>query len=287
MLTYTGDDPLSADSWTKSPSPVFQGTDEVFSPGHNTFFKSPDGTEDWIVYHANDSASGGCDMNRTPASRNSPGTAMARPTLAARCPSTRTWLSPREKVSRRPHRADRAHRLNGIEGAGSGGAVGRQVQIMINREDERERVPGLPARNRAHPLYGSFAPTGRPWPSRTSQMSRTATGTTRRHNLTFPWVPEYGTVGPRAVDPEMIGWAYISNKGQAPSSEIDRSLLGKSGRLYWARDFSAPNGLAYDARSVLELGRPRLALVSQVRTEAAEGRQFRRIALHLSRGIGR
>ena len=66
LLTYTGGDPLLTNSWTKSSGPVFQGTDEVFSPGHNTFFKSPDGTEDWIVYHANSSASGSCDMNRTP-----------------------------------------------------------------------------------------------------------------------------------------------------------------------------------------------------------------------------
>lgn len=66
MLTYTGNDPLDTGSWTKSPAPVFQGIDQVFSPGHNTFFKSPDGTEDWIVYHANDSSSGSCDMNRTP-----------------------------------------------------------------------------------------------------------------------------------------------------------------------------------------------------------------------------
>jgi len=66
MLTYTGSDPLSTSSWTKSATPVFQGANGVYSPGHNTFFKSPDGAEDWIVYHANDSASGGCDMNRTP-----------------------------------------------------------------------------------------------------------------------------------------------------------------------------------------------------------------------------
>jgi len=65
MLTYTGGDPLQSDSWSKSPTPVFQGTDEAFSPGHNTFFKSPDGSQDWIVYHANDSASGACDMQRT------------------------------------------------------------------------------------------------------------------------------------------------------------------------------------------------------------------------------
>ncbi|MEV4631018.1 family 43 glycosylhydrolase [Micromonospora sp. NPDC049523] len=36
-----------------------------FAPGHNGFFTSPDGTESWIVYHANDSAGGGCDMNRS------------------------------------------------------------------------------------------------------------------------------------------------------------------------------------------------------------------------------
>jgi GH43 family beta-xylosidase len=67
MLTYNGGDPLSAESWDKNPEPVFQRSDEngVFAPGHNGFFKSPDGTEDWIVYHANDSAAYGCDGRRT------------------------------------------------------------------------------------------------------------------------------------------------------------------------------------------------------------------------------
>ncbi|NGY64681.1 family 43 glycosylhydrolase [Lentzea sp. NEAU-D13] len=67
LLTLTGSDPLNRAHWTKSPNPVFQRNDGngVFAPGHNGFFKSPDGTEDWIVYHANDSASGGCDMNRS------------------------------------------------------------------------------------------------------------------------------------------------------------------------------------------------------------------------------
>ncbi|WP_184815743.1 family 43 glycosylhydrolase [Actinophytocola algeriensis] len=67
LLTLTGSDPLNRSHWTKSPNPVFQRNDanSVFAPGHNGFFKSPDGTEDWIVYHANDSASGGCDMNRS------------------------------------------------------------------------------------------------------------------------------------------------------------------------------------------------------------------------------
>jgi GH43 family beta-xylosidase len=67
MLTYNGGDPLSAESWVKTPEPVFQRSDEngVFAPGHNGFFQSPDGTEDWIVYHANDSAEYGCDGRRS------------------------------------------------------------------------------------------------------------------------------------------------------------------------------------------------------------------------------
>lgn len=67
ILTYNGGDPLQQSSWVKSPNPVFQRSNAngVYAPGHNGFFKSPDGTEDWIVYHANNSASGGCDMNRT------------------------------------------------------------------------------------------------------------------------------------------------------------------------------------------------------------------------------
>lgn len=67
MLTLTGSDPMNPRSWTRSPNPVFQRSDAngVFGPGHNGFFTSPDGTENWIVYHANDSVGGGCDMNRS------------------------------------------------------------------------------------------------------------------------------------------------------------------------------------------------------------------------------
>lgn len=67
LLTYNGGDPLSSSSWVKSPQPVFQrsNANSVFGPGHHSFFTSPDGTEDWIAYHANASTSGGCDINRT------------------------------------------------------------------------------------------------------------------------------------------------------------------------------------------------------------------------------
>jgi GH43 family beta-xylosidase len=52
-LTYNGTGSLlSASSWTKASQPVFQATSEVTGTGHASFTKSPDGSEDWIVYHA-------------------------------------------------------------------------------------------------------------------------------------------------------------------------------------------------------------------------------------------
>lgn len=55
-------------SWEKSPQPVFKKSDanKVFAPGHNSFFKSPDGKEDWILYHANDKEGEGCGDVRSP-----------------------------------------------------------------------------------------------------------------------------------------------------------------------------------------------------------------------------
>ena len=67
ILTYNGGDPLSSSSWVKSSTPVFQRNNAagVYGPGHNGFFTSPDGTEDWIVYHATTNAAGNCDLNRS------------------------------------------------------------------------------------------------------------------------------------------------------------------------------------------------------------------------------
>lgn len=56
LLTNESGNLLDPGAWTKSPVPVFHrysGPDgQVFGPGHNGFFKSPDGSEDWIIYHA-------------------------------------------------------------------------------------------------------------------------------------------------------------------------------------------------------------------------------------------
>lgn len=63
-----GGDPLNASDWTKTPTPVFtqNAASMAYGPGHNSFFKSPDGTQDWILYHANCSAGQGCGDVRNP-----------------------------------------------------------------------------------------------------------------------------------------------------------------------------------------------------------------------------
>lgn len=68
LLELTGDDPLSPQNWKKHPLPIFSRNIEhsVYAPGHNSFFKSPDGTEDWILYHANDQSGQGCGDKRSP-----------------------------------------------------------------------------------------------------------------------------------------------------------------------------------------------------------------------------
>ena len=61
-------DLLDARSWKKSPKPVFTQNKEnsVYAPGHNSFFQSPDGKQDWIIYHANPTPGCGCGGKRSP-----------------------------------------------------------------------------------------------------------------------------------------------------------------------------------------------------------------------------
>ncbi|KAF2183755.1 glycoside hydrolase family 43 protein [Zopfia rhizophila CBS 207.26] len=59
-----GADPLVAKSWVKNPQPIFTSANGLYGPGHNGFFKSPDGNEDWNVFHANRKVDGGCDGGR-------------------------------------------------------------------------------------------------------------------------------------------------------------------------------------------------------------------------------
>lgn len=69
MLTASdAADPLLPASWRKSPQPVFaqNPANRAYATGHNSFFKSVDGREDWLIYHANSSPNEGCFDRRNP-----------------------------------------------------------------------------------------------------------------------------------------------------------------------------------------------------------------------------
>lgn len=71
LLALAGSDPLDPRAWHKQRDPLFgpyDGPDgRVYTPGHNSFTRSPDGREDWLVYHARDEppdSSGGNGFGR-------------------------------------------------------------------------------------------------------------------------------------------------------------------------------------------------------------------------------
>ncbi len=53
LLTLTGEDPLDENAWRKLERPILSKSDTVFGPGHCSFTTSPDGSQTWVVYHAN------------------------------------------------------------------------------------------------------------------------------------------------------------------------------------------------------------------------------------------
>ncbi|MGA8029212.1 MAG: glycoside hydrolase family 43 protein [Bryobacteraceae bacterium] len=59
---------LKPESWKKTAHPVFSESPEAqaYGTGHNAFFQSPDGKQDWILYHANPETNQGCGGHRSP-----------------------------------------------------------------------------------------------------------------------------------------------------------------------------------------------------------------------------
>lgn len=63
-LKLTGSNILEQSSWEKCEEPLMEKDmeySEIIAPGHNSIFKSPDGSEDWICYHAAKKSGSGRD----------------------------------------------------------------------------------------------------------------------------------------------------------------------------------------------------------------------------------
>lgn len=52
IIAEIGDDLMDPGSWTKLDEPIFSSANGVYGPGHHSLTTSPDGTEDWIIYHS-------------------------------------------------------------------------------------------------------------------------------------------------------------------------------------------------------------------------------------------
>jgi GH43 family beta-xylosidase len=69
MLTLTNPGNVTAaSSWSKAQNPVFVRNDAAgaYGPGFpGAFFKSPDGSEDWLLYHAKPNSGSGCGSDRS------------------------------------------------------------------------------------------------------------------------------------------------------------------------------------------------------------------------------
>ncbi|MEK5033331.1 family 43 glycosylhydrolase [Paenibacillus sp. FSL R7-0302] len=66
-----GSDPLETASWTKAELPLLTMDEAagVYGPGHNSFTVSPDGSEQWIIYHATAGAEDGWNNRKARAQR--------------------------------------------------------------------------------------------------------------------------------------------------------------------------------------------------------------------------
>jgi GH43 family beta-xylosidase len=68
VVASTGSNLLDPASWKKYDHPFLKKDPVagVYAPGHNGFFKSLDGKQDWIIYHANPETGEGCGGHRSP-----------------------------------------------------------------------------------------------------------------------------------------------------------------------------------------------------------------------------
>lgn len=126
--------------------------------------------------------------------------------------------------------------------------MGRQLPIVAIPEDERELLRFIRTLSPIR-VYGSSARSVEALWAKEGEEENVEGFTLNCWLKAFPWEPKYLQTGGPRCPKERAGWWYVSNGHDAPVIEIDRSHIGPGGhgRVYWAKDFCAPNGLAYDA----------------------------------------
>lgn len=125
--------------------------------------------------------------------------------------------------------------------------MGRQLPIVATRNDERQLLSFIATLSPIRVFVSQSINVGSIWvndwderdiPGYMFQIWPTV----------FSWTPEYKQTGGPRCPRDFAGRWYVSNSNVAPVIELSRPAIdGKhGGRVYWARDFSAPHGLDYD-----------------------------------------
>lgn len=94
---------LDSSAWKKHERPIFNTSkkNRVYAPGHNSFFLSPDSTETWILYHANDKPGLGCGRLRSPRAQKFLWTEDGMPQFGEPV-KTKKWINvPSDKLQRK------------------------------------------------------------------------------------------------------------------------------------------------------------------------------------------
>jgi GH43 family beta-xylosidase len=130
MLTAAaGADLLDPRSWRKHPEPVLASSAEAgaYGPGHHAFFRSPDGLEDWVVFHARGEPAIGHGPERRAARAQRIAWADSRPVLGSPA-------SLRDRLPEPSGWSDGADGAAGVLAAGAqrAGAVGAGATAVIS-----------------------------------------------------------------------------------------------------------------------------------------------------------
>jgi GH43 family beta-xylosidase len=125
MLTATSTaNVLLAGSWTKSAGCVFSKNTGAYGPGHNTFTTSPDGSEDWHLYHANTTSGTGWN-GRTIRAQKINWNADGTPNFGRPAPANTAVVGPSGEIYEAEHATiNRATARTACCGASNGRVVG-------------------------------------------------------------------------------------------------------------------------------------------------------------------
>jgi hypothetical protein len=117
--------------------------------------------------------------------------------------------------------------------------MGRQLEVSLSEEQECAFLNFLRSKANVQ-IIRSFAPSQDKLFVNSFEPRGTGNFSYYLWNRAFDWVPVFALT--RTDPPSM----YVSNTSAAPLMKYSRYTPHGPGRIYWAKDFAAAGGLAYD-----------------------------------------